>query len=162
MLLRAATLADLESIEAIYGHYVETSTCTFQTTKGTLDERRAWFADRGPEHPVLVAEEAGEVAAWGALSRYHRREAYAPTVEDSIYVRHDLRGRGHGRALLRALVARAEEAGLHSVLGIIAADQPGSLRLHEAEGFVQVGLIREAGFKMGRWIDVAFLQRMLR
>lgn len=161
MRIRDAVSADLSVIEDIYGHYVESSTCTFQVGPGTLEDRRAWFADRGSEHPVLVAEEDDEIVAWAALSRYRRREGYAPTAEDSIYVRHDRRGRGHGKALLAALLARAEGGPLHSILAIIAGDHPASVRLHAAFGFREVGRIAEAGFKMGRWLDVIFMQRML-
>lgn len=161
MILRDADRRDLSAIDDIYHHYVRTSTCTLQTAPGTPAEREAWFAHHGPSHPVLVIEDAGEVVAWGSLSRYHAREGYSPTVEDSIYVRHDARGRGHGRALLEALIGRAERAKHKSVLAIIVADQRASLRLHEAHGFTQVGLLREVGFKMGTWVDVAILQRMI-
>ena len=161
MHLRDATSADLDAVESIYQHYVETSTCTMQTAPGTKEQRLAWFAQHGPRHPVLVLEEFGEVLAWGSLTRYHAREGYAPTVEDSIYVRHDQRGRGCGQTLLAELTARAERAGHRSIIAMIAADQPASLRLHERHGFTRVALLREVGFKMGRWIDVAFFQRML-
>lgn len=164
MVVRDATSADLGAIEAIYRHYVLTSTCTFQIEPGTLDERAQWFHEHGPRHPVLVVEEGGEggeVVAWGSLSRYHRREGYAPTVESSIYVRDDWRGRGLGKTLLAALIARAEEAGHRSILAVVAGDQPASLALHEGFGFVRVGLLKAVGFKFGRWLDVAFMQREL-
>jgi phosphinothricin acetyltransferase len=161
MPLRDATVADLPAIDAIYNHYVHHSTCTMQTRPGTAEERLAWFEAHGPGLPVLVAEEAGEIVAWASLSRYHAREGYAPTVEDSVYVRHDRRGRGHGRALLDELIARGARAGHHSVLAVIGAEQPASVRLHEAAGFVHVGCLREVGFKLGQWVDVVFLQRAL-
>lgn len=159
MVVRDATSMDLDAIEAIYRHYVLTSTCTFQIEPGTLAERAQWLDEHGPRHPVLVVEEGGEVVAWGSLSRYHRREGYAPTVESSIYVRDDRRGRGLGKALLGALIARARGAGHRSIIAVIAGDQPASLALHEAFGFVRVGLLKAIGYKFGRWLDVAFLQR---
>jgi L-amino acid N-acyltransferase YncA len=161
MLIRDAERADLAAIEDIYAHYVRHSTCTMQTEPGGPEARLAWFEQHGPRHPVLVAEDAGEVVAWASLSRYHAREGYAPTVEDSIYVRHSSRGRGLGRALLAELLAHARRAGHHSVLALVVADQPASLRLHEAAGFVRVAHLREVGHKLGRWVDVVFLQRML-
>jgi L-amino acid N-acyltransferase len=101
------------------------------------------------------------VVAWASLSRYHAREGYAPTVEDSLYVRHDRRGQGLGKRLLAELLARARRAGHHSIVAVIAADQPASLRLHEGAGFVRAGRLREVGHKLGVRLDVVFLQRML-
>jgi L-amino acid N-acyltransferase len=161
MRIRDAERADLAAIEAIYQHYVEVSTCTMQVAPTPPADRLAWFGQHGPRHPVLVAEDAGDVIAWASLSRYHPREGYGPTVEDSLYVRHDQRGRGLGKTLLAELVARALAAGHHSIIAVIAADQPASLRLHEGAGFTRVGLLREIGRKLGRRIDVVFLQRML-
>jgi L-amino acid N-acyltransferase YncA len=161
MLIRDAARADLDAIEAIYCHYVAGSTCTMQLEPGPASERLAWFEQHGPRHPVIVAEDAGEVVAWASLSRYHVRQGYAPTVEDSIYVRHDQRGAGLGRRLLAELIERAGRDGHHSIVAMVSADQPASLRLHEGFGFVRVAHLREVGFKMGQWIDVVFLQRLL-
>src|SRR5947209_1605940 len=104
LLIRLATAADLEAINTIYNHYVLHSTCTYQTEPATIDERRAWFAAHGTQYPVTVAERGGEAIAWGSLSRFHARAAYRPTVENSIYVRHDLLGQGIGRQMLADLI----------------------------------------------------------
>jgi len=159
--IREATLDDAETIEAIYSPYVHASTCTMQLDPGTVDERRAWLAGHGGRYPVLVAEDAGEVVAWASLSPYHRRPGYAPTVEDSIYVSDARRGAGIGRALLGELVARGERAGHRSIIAMVVADQGPSLRVHAAFGFEKVAHLRNVGFKLGTWIDVVFLQRML-
>ena len=74
---RPATIADLDAINAIYNHYVEHSTCTYQTVPSTAQERRDWFDAHGPEHPVIVAEENGQIVGWGSLSRFHPRQAYS-------------------------------------------------------------------------------------
>src|SRR4051812_39095438 len=118
MIIRDAERADLTAIEAIYQHYVEVSTCTLQVAPTPPSERLAWFEQHGPRHPVLCAEDAGEVVAWASLSRYHPREGYGPTVEDSLYVRHDQRGHGIGRRLLAELVERAVRAGHHSIVAV--------------------------------------------
>jgi len=160
--LRDATPDDAAAIEAIYTPYVLSSTCTMQLEPGTLAERREWLAAHGGRFPVLVAEDAGEIVAWASLSPYHRRPGYAPTVEDSIYVSDTRRGAGIGRALLTELVARAERAGHTSIIAMIAADQPASIRLHEAFGFAKVAHLRRVGFKLGAWLDVVFMQRFVR
>jgi L-amino acid N-acyltransferase len=161
MQIRDAERSDLTAIDAIYHHYVIHSTCTLQTRPCTPAERLAWFEAHGPDHPVIVAEDGDDVVAWASLSRYHTREGYRPTVEDSIYLRHDRRGLGLGRRLLAELIERGGRAGHRSVLAIVTADQPASLRLHESAGFTRAGHLREVGFKLGAWIDVVILQRAL-
>ena len=105
--LRPATTVDLASINAIYNHYVLHSTATYQTTPSTAEERTAWFASHGPDHPILVAERRDEIVGWGSLSPFHPRAAYSRTVEDSVYVRHDQQRQGVGRAILAELISRA-------------------------------------------------------
>lgn len=159
MELRAATLDDAAAIEGIYGHYVLTSTCTFQEEPGTVDDRRRWLAAHGPRHPVIVADEQGQVVGWGALSPYNPRSAYRHTVESSVYVRADRHRRGIGAALLAELIARARAADHRLIVAGISADQPASLALHAALGFELVGTLRGAGLKFGRWLDVTYLSR---
>ena len=156
--IRLATAADLDAINAIYNHYVITSTCTYQTEPSTAEERAAWFAAHGPKHPVTVAEVHGRVVAWGALNRFHPRDAYSRTVEDSVYIHHEFQRRGIGRAILADLMARAQSLGHHAVIGLISADQEGSVKLHLALGFVETGRLKEVGWKYGRWLDVVYVQ----
>ena len=159
--LRLATRADLPAINSIYNHYVIHSTATYQTEPATLDERVAWYEGHGAGYPVIVAEEAGEVIAWGSLSRFHPRAAYQPTVENSIYVRHDRLSRGVGTLILRDLIERAMAMGYHSIVALISADQTASVRLHERFGFLRAGQLRQVGRKFGRWLDVEYMQLML-
>lgn len=159
--IRPAALADLAAVNAIYNHFVLHSVCTYQEEPSTADERAAWFAAHGPKHPVVVAEREGEIIGWGSLSKFHPRSAYGRTVENSVYVRHDLHRQGIGRALLADLVERANDAGHHTILALIDTEQRGSIAMHEKMGFVEVGRLREVGFKFGRWLDVVHLQRMV-
>src|ERR1700746_3263939 len=99
-LIRAASRADLPAINAIYNHYVLHSTCTYQTAPSTDEERAAWFDMHGEKHPVIVAERAGVVIGWGSLSKFHPRQAYENSVEDSVYIHHEWQGRGVGSSLL--------------------------------------------------------------
>jgi len=161
LLIRPAAPADLAAINAIYNHYVLCSTCTFQLEPEPEADRRAWFERHDPQHPVLVAVRDGAVLGWGSLSAFHPRAAYAHTVEDSVYVRHDCQRQGIGRALLRALLSRAQAIGHHTVLASIAAPQTPSIALHAQFGFVETAHLLQVGFKFGRWIDVVYLQVML-
>jgi len=159
--IRPAVLGDCAVINEIYNHYVFTDTCTYQTEPDSLADREAWFTVHGPSHPVLVAEQAGEVLAWGALSPFRPRGGYRFTVEDSLYVRYDQQRRGLGKALLIELLQAARVHGHRTVMAVISADKPGSIALHEAFGFQHAGLLREAGYKFQTWLDVAYLQLML-
>jgi L-amino acid N-acyltransferase len=159
--IRLARVEDLPAINAIYNHYVLHSTCTYQEEPSTAEERAAWFAAHGPKHPITVAERDGQVVGWGSLSRFHPRSAYGRTVENSVYVRHDLHRRGIGRVLLADLIDRAGPLGHHSILALIDSTQAGSLALHRGMEFTDVAHLREVGFKFGRWGDVLYLQRML-
>lgn len=159
--LRPANVADLPAINAIYNHYVEHSTCTYQTVPSTEQERRDWFDAHGPEHPVIVAEENGSIIGWGSLSRFHSRQAYWHSVEDSIYLHHEQQGKGLGSLVLGELLRLAKEIGHHTVLSGIDADQAGSIALHAKFGFETVSRLKEVGHKHGRWLDVLWMQKML-
>jgi len=159
--IRPALLADCAAINEIYNHYVLHDTCTYQTEPDTLSARQAWFEQHGGQHPVLVAEEQGELSAWGSLSAFHPRVGYRFSVEDSIYVRHDRQQRGLGTALLRELLTAARSHGHHTVIALISADKANSIALHEKFGFSSIGVLRQAGYKFETWLDVAYLQLML-
>jgi L-amino acid N-acyltransferase YncA len=160
--IRLATVADLPAINEIYNYYVPRSTCTYQLEPETLEARRAWFeAHPTDRYPVTVAEVDGEVVGWGSLSKFRDRAAYDPTVEASVYIRHDLHRRGIGRALLKDLIQRARAIGFHSLLGGASADQTASVVLQESLGFRRVAHFKEVGYKFGRRLDVVFMQLML-
>jgi phosphinothricin acetyltransferase len=112
-------------------------------------------------YPVIVAVTGHDVVAYGSLSPYQPKPAFARTVEDSVYVRQDRRGAGLGAMVLAELVRRARARGHHSILARITAKNTASLRLHRRHGFRPVGVERESAFKLGRWHDVTILQRRL-
>jgi phosphinothricin acetyltransferase len=166
-IIRLATADDLPAINDIYNYYVHRSTCTYQLEPETLEARQKWFATHPPDkYPVTVGQIASEkhgseVVAWGSLSKFRERAAYAPSVEASIYVRHDLHRRGIGRLLLLDLIQRAKALGFHTLIGGVSADQTASLRLQESLGFQRVAHLKEVGYKFGQRLDVIFLQLML-
>jgi len=161
-LIRLATDADLPTINEIYNYYVARSTCTYQLEPETLEARQTWFTKHpGDKYPVTVAQVAGEVVGWGSLSKFRDRAAYDPTVEASVYIRHDYHRRGIGRALLVDLIERARTIGFHSLIGGASADQAASIALQESLGFQHVGRFKEVGYKFCQWLDVVFMQLML-
>lgn len=161
MELRLATLDDAEPIRQIYNLEVTTSTATFDLVPRSLDEQRAWQAERSGARAVVVAERAGEVCGFASLSPWRDRPAYATTVEDSVYVHRDHQGRGVGRALLEELVRTATAHGFHACMARIVGGHEASIALHAGCGFEVVGTEREVGRKFGRWLDVVLMERLL-
>jgi len=161
LIVRRATRADAPAINDIYNHYVRTSTATFDTVEMSLEDRTVWLTHHGDEHPVYVVEHAGEVVAWGSLSRWATRAAWRRTVEVSTYVAASALGRGIGPILLQALVDAAQDQGHHAVIAQISSDNLPSLKMGERAGFEHVGTLREVGYKFDRWIDLVMLELIL-
>ena len=162
MNIRLATADDLVAINDIYNHFVLCSTCTYQTEPETIEGRRAWFAAHGEKHPTTVAVDAsGLVVGWGSLSPFHKRAAYARSVENSVYVHPEQHRKGIGRALLADLIERAGALGHHTIIAGIDAEQAPSVALHQALGFERVAFLKEVGHKFGRWLHVIYMQRMV-
>lgn len=159
--VRPAQAADLPAIREIYNEAVRNSTATFDTEPRTAAEQARWLKEHSAPYAVLVAVRDGEVAGWASLSLFRPKPAYRHTAEDSVYVRSHSRGRGVGAALLARLLEVAAENGFHSVIALIAGDNPASVRLHRRLGFRRAGVEREVGYKFGRWLDVVMMQRML-
>ena len=160
--LRDATETDLPAILAIYNNEVLTGVATFDLEPRTLEQQRSWLYEHGAPHCAIVAvDRAGEVVAYASLSRFRPRPAYRFTVEDTVYVRPDRQRQGIGRALLENLILRARQAGFHTMLGLVTADNVASIELHRACGFVETGRDRELGHKFGRWLDIITMQRFL-
>ena len=161
MELRLATPDDAEAIRAIYNLEVTTSTATFDLVPRTLEQQRAWQAERSGARAVLVAVADGEVCGFGSLSPWRDRPAYATTVEDSVYVHRGHQGQGVGKALLSELVTTATAHGFHACMARIVGGHEASIALHAACGFEVVGTEREVGRKMGKWLDVVLMERLL-
>jgi len=158
---RPATETDLEDIRGIYNDAILNTVATFDTVARSPEDMTRWFGDHVPRYPVLVAEEAGRVVGWASLSRWSDRPAYDGTAELSVYVAGPFRGRRIGLALMEALVKAGRERGFHTVVSRIVQGSDVSIRLHERLGFSHVGVLREAGRKFGRLLDVTIMQLIL-
>jgi phosphinothricin acetyltransferase len=159
--VRLAGPADAEPIRRIYNHEVTTSTVTFDLVPRSSEAQVTWIEAHAGAHPAIVAVEAGVVVGFGSLSAYRDRPGYATTVEDSVYVDGDHRGRGAGRLILDELLRLARVHGFHAVMARIVDSHAASIALHHSCGFALVGVEREVGRKFGRWLSVAVMQHML-
>jgi L-amino acid N-acyltransferase YncA len=163
MKVRPATEADAQALAAIYGDAVAHGFGTFEEEPpgpAEMDARRRAVQDRGL--PYLVAEADGQVLGFAYAGPFRPRAAYRYTPEDSVYVAPDAKGQGVGRAVLTAVIAACEALGVRQLMAVIGDSQnAGSMGLHRALGFEQMGIGKSVGFKHGRWVDIVHMQKPL-
>lgn len=163
MEIRPATQADIPEIQSIYAHHVLTGTGTFEEIPPSVEEMAERFA-KVLEHggSWLVATDATGVLGFAYYTQFRNRSAYRFCVEDSVYVREDVRGQGVGKALVDQLIYLATEAGMRQMIAVIGdSENTGSIGVHASLGFHMVGTMRAIGIKFGRWLDVVTMQRSL-
>ncbi len=162
--VRNVAEADLPGILDIYNEVIRTSSAVYTEQEATLEDRRAWIAARAAQgYPLLVAADPadGSVLGYSTFGDFRPWPGYRHTVEHSIHVRADARGRGVGAALVEPLFGLAAALNKHVMVAGIDAANPASIRLHQRLGFERVGTLREVGTKFGRWLDLVFMQRFL-
>lgn len=161
--IRFATEADISAITAIYGEAVANGTGSFELEGPSEAEMAARFASlKAGNFPFFVAERGGAVVGFAYAGPYRERPAYRFTVQDAIYLAPDARGQGIGKRLLTALVAEAARRGFRQMVGIVGdSENHASVELHRSLGFEAVGVLRNVGWKHGRWLDTVFTQLIL-
>jgi phosphinothricin acetyltransferase len=159
--IRRAAAADADAICAIHNQGIVDRVATLDTTLRTPDLTREWLAERGPRHPVLVAERGGGVVGWASLNRFNPRAAYDHVADFSVYVERACRGTGTGRRLLEALVETARAIGYHKMVLAALPHNAAGIALYTRGGFTHVGIYREQGQLDGRWVDVVIMEKLL-
>ncbi|RYF84224.1 MAG: N-acetyltransferase family protein [Comamonadaceae bacterium] len=162
--IRPSRDEDLVAITAIYTHHVLHGTGTFETAPPTQADMTARRADvLGKGLPYLVAEgDDGQVLGFAYCNWFKPRPAYRYSAEDSIYLADAARGRGVGKQLLRALCEAAEAAGVRKLIAVIGdSANAGSVGVHRSEGFSDIGVMRDVGWKFERWLDVVLMDKVL-
>jgi L-amino acid N-acyltransferase YncA len=162
MKIRNAAEADLQQMLDIYNEIIANTTAVFQYDPHTLQMRKDWFAQKQKDgFPVFVAEENGEVTGFSTIGPFRNWQAYKYSVENSVYVRTDMRGKGIGKILLQATIDAAKQMGMHTIVAGIEASNETSIIMHKKFGFEQVAYFKQVAYKFGRWLDLMFLQLML-
>ena len=159
MRIRDATKSDVPAILGIYNDVVTNTTAIYDERPSTLQERQTWFEVRSKNFPVLVGELNGEVVGFSTFGEWRSRWGYRFTVEHSVHVRADCRGKGFGRQLIEVLFPRAAAMNVHMMIAHIDSAAAASLRLHEKLGFKTVGTFREVGKMHGGWLSVVAMQK---
>jgi L-amino acid N-acyltransferase YncA len=163
VIIRAAAASDMDAIATIYAHHVNHGTATFEIEAPDSSEiGRRWSEVTAKGLPWLVADDGSDVVGYAYSGPYRPRLAYRHTVEDSIYVRAHRLGNGVGRLLMPALIDATKACGMHQMIAVIGdSGNQASIHLHRRFGFQDAGLLKDVGFKFGRWLDTVFLQRSL-
>jgi len=161
--IRDAHVQDLPALTAIYAHHVLHGFGTFDAVPPTRDAfEEKWRGIVSLGLPFLVAEAGGEVVGYAYASQFRPRPGYRYTIEDSVYIRDDQRGRGIGSLLMEPLLLRCEAIGARQVVAVIGDSlNAGSIGLHRKFGFDHSGTVRSAGFKHGRWVDIVMMQKAM-
>jgi len=155
---------DVPALTAIYAHHVLNGTGTFETEPPSSADMAARRADvLGRRLPFLVAEDAaGTVLGFAYCNWFKPRPAYRFSAEDSIYLAEAARGQGLGARLLAALAQAAEEAGVRKLIAVIGdSANAGSIGVHRAQGFTPAGVVKDCGWKFGRWLDIVLMEKVL-
>jgi len=161
--VRDAVEADVDAILEIYNEVIANSTAVYATEPVPLSERLSWFKERRARgYPVLVATKGSVVVGFASFGEWRGAwHGFRYTVEHSVHVRADERGRGVGFDLVEALFPYARARNVHVMVGGIDAANLDSIRFHERLGFRRVAHFHEVGRKFGRWLDLVFMQRMV-
>jgi phosphinothricin acetyltransferase len=160
--IRYATENDLQATLDIYNEIIANSTAIFQYEPQTMEMRKAWFAEKKEKnYPVFVAEENNMIVGFSTFGQFRNWQAYQYSVENSVYVKANCRGRGIGKLLLQPLIDAAKQMQVHTIIAGIVAGNEASLVLHKQFGFVEVACFKEVGYKFNKWLDLKFLQLMI-
>jgi L-amino acid N-acyltransferase len=159
--LRPGEARDAAPIAAILNHHIAFTTSTFMSEPVSVASREAFIVEREREHPIWIAELDGTGIGWAALAPHQPRNAYAHTVENSIYLHPDHVGRGIGTVLLGRLVDDARGLGFHSLIAGACAEQAASIALHERLGYRRCAHFHQVARKFDRWLDVVYLECLL-
>ncbi len=161
-MIRIAEKKDIPAILAIYAPYVEHTTVSFEYTVPTLEEFTQRFETITKQYPWLVWEEGGEILGYCYASAAYSRAAYAWTCEPSIYLRQEAKGRGMGRRFYEVLEKILIYQGYQLSFALITQENTASLAFHEAMGYTVKVFYENIGFKMGRWLGLAWMEKRLK
>ena len=161
--IRDAVPADLLAIRDIYNDAVLNTLAIWNEQTVDLDNRQQWFNARVAQgYPILVIVDAADVAlGYASFGDWRPFEGFRHTVEHSVYIHPEQRGKRLGPQLLAALIERAKTCHKHVMVAAIEGGNAASIHVHKQLGFVTSGRMPQVGIKFGRWLDLTFMQLML-
>ena len=161
--IKNATETDVEGMLLIYNDIIENTTAVYDYRPHTIEMRQAWFNEKlRTGFPVIVAAEDNKIVGFASFGPFRNWAAYKYSVENSVYVAADHRGKGIGKLLMQPLINADQNMNMHTIIASIDNTNEASLRLHQDFGFVEVAHFKEVGYKFGKWLDLKFLQLLLK
>lgn len=158
-MIREATEKDLRDILEVYNDAILHTTAVYTYKPQTLESRQIWYKQKIEEgYPVLVCEQDGKAVGFATFGPFRAWPAYKYTIEHSVYVHKDYRSQGIAKKLMYELIKMANEREYATLVAGIDATNEGSIKMHERMGFEFSGVIKKAGFKFDKWLDLAFYQ----
>ena len=163
-IIRSCSENQLPEILEIFNDAILNSTALYDYNPRSMDTMQSWYATKqAGNYPIIGVFDGNDtLLGFASYGSFRNWPAYKYSVEHSIYVRSDMRGKGLGKLLLKEIIKSAEAQDYHVLIGGIDASNTASIRLHEKEGFVFSGTIHHAGYKFGRWLDLSFYQLILK
>jgi phosphinothricin acetyltransferase len=159
--IRAAEAADAGAVAALWNHYIRDTLVTFNFAEKPEEEVAATIAARRAAGQAFLVAEDGGLLGFATYAQFRGGVGYARTMEHTVLLDAGARGRGVGRALMAAVEAHARDAGVHSLFGGVSGANPEGRAFHLAVGYAEVAVLREVGFKWGRWLDLHLMQKVL-
>ncbi|QCE34429.1 N-acetyltransferase [Acetobacteraceae bacterium] len=160
--IRQAEERDIPAIVAIYNQAVLNTNAVYTETPVTVENRTKWLAERqAAGFPVFVIALGEKVSGFGSFGPFRAWPGYKYSAEHCLYINQHSHGKGLGSQLLHRLLCSAKEKGVHTLIAGIDAENQASLHLHKKFGFHSAGILKEAGFKKGQWLDLHFMQKIL-
>jgi phosphinothricin acetyltransferase len=156
--VRLATGLDADAVAAIWNHYIRETSVTFNALEKTADEVAALIATRPA---FFVALDQGRVAGFATYDQFRGGVGYARTMEHTIQLAPGASGRGHGRALMRAVEDHARMGGAHSMFAGVSGENPEGRAFHARLGYAETAVLPAVGWKFGRWMDLVLMQKFL-
>lgn len=163
IIVRHAHIQDLPAILKIVNHNILHSTAVYDYDVKSIADMESWFTEKQESNwPILVADQDGIVTGYATYGTFKAKTGYKFTIEHSVYISENHNGKGIGKLLMTELIILAKTSGYHAMIGVIDADNIGSIEFHKKFGFTTTGTLKEVGFKFNRWLDVTFMQLILR
>lgn len=160
--IKLAKSSDVVQILPIVNYAILNTTAIYDYAPRTLADMEQWFsAKQQGNFPVLVAIQNDIIVGYASYGHFNVKEGYKYSVEHSVYVAEGHSGKGIGKLLLATLIQHAKKQGLHTMIGLIEADNKDSIAFHEKFGFVKTGVLKQVGYKFNRWLDVQYMQLIL-
>ena len=147
----------------IFNDAILNTTALYDYKPWTMETMKVWFATKEQHNfPVIgIVNDENRLMGFGSYGQFRLRPAYKYTVENSVYVHPDHRGKGLGKLLLQEIIKHAIAQDYHAIIGVIDATNKVSIGLHRQLGFEEVGTFKQVGFKFDQWLDAVFMQLIL-